>query len=52
MLERQVQRLKKDSKELQHYIYKLNKTGRNELAYKLERKQQFLTQHINEMQSQ
>jgi cell division protein FtsB len=46
----QLERLKKDSKNLEHYIHKLNKKGRNDLAYKLARKQEFLNQHILELQ--
>jgi len=45
-----VDRLKKDSQELQHYIHKLNKRGQKDLAYKLLVKQEFLNQHIKEIE--
>jgi len=46
----QVNRLKKDSKELGNYIHKLNKKGRYDLAYKIARKREFLDQHIVEIE--
>lgn len=46
----QIDRLKKDSKELRHYIHKLNKKGRDDLAYKLAKKQEYLDQHIHELE--
>ena len=38
----QLERLRKDSRELGHYIHKLNKKGRHDTAYKMQRKQAFL----------
>ena len=50
MTSAQLDRLKRDCKELDHYIHKLNKKGRNDLAYKINRKRDFLNQHIQELQ--
>lgn len=47
----QLARLKKDSKELEHYVHKLNKKGKTELAYKILRKQNYLNQNILELES-
>ena len=44
----QIERLKKDSRELDNYIYRLKKKGKNNLISKLKRKQQFLQQAIAE----
>lgn len=46
----QLERLKKHSKELGHYVHKLNKKGRSEKAHKMQRKQEYLNQHILELQ--
>lgn len=42
MVANQIERLKKDSRELGHYIHKLNKKGKSEAAYKMQKKQAFL----------
>lgn len=42
----QIERLKKDSKELKHYIKKVEKKGNETLAYKLQRKYNYLTSRI------
>jgi hypothetical protein len=44
----QLERLKKDVKELDHYIYKLAKKNKPELAQKMMKKRDFLQQHITE----
>ena len=44
----QIERLKNDSRELDNYIYRLKKKGKNNLLSKLKRKQQFLQQAIAE----
>ena len=44
----QIERLKTDSRELDNYIYRLKKKGKNNLISKLKRKQQFLQQAIAE----
>lgn len=49
---RQLERLKKDSKELGHYIHKLNKKGRIDTAYKMQIKKDFLNQQILELETQ
>ncbi len=48
----QLERLIEDSKQLQHYIAKVKKKGKNDLASKLARKQQFLNQTIAEFRQQ
>jgi hypothetical protein len=42
MVANQIERLRKDHRELGHYIHKLNKKGRHDTAYKMQRKQAFL----------
>lgn len=44
----QLERLRKDSKELSHFIAKLQKQGNKDRAYKLAKKQAFLDQTIEE----
>ena len=44
----QIERLKNDSRELDNYIYRLKKKGKNNLISKLKRKQQVLRQAIAE----
>ena len=44
----QIERLKNDSRELDNYIYRLKKKGKNNLILKMKRKQQFLQQAIAE----
>jgi phage shock protein A len=46
----QLERLRKDSAELQHYIHKLNKKGKTTLAHKVERKRDYLNDYISELQ--
>lgn len=48
---RQIERLKKDSRELGHYIHKLEKRGRVDIAHKLARKQSFLDAAIEQVES-
>lgn len=47
----QLERLRKDSAELGHYVHKLNRKGKNELAYKVEKKRKFLDDYILEIQN-
>jgi len=49
MGETQIERLKKDSRDLGHYISKLNKKGRTEAAYKIAKKQAFLDAAISQV---
>ena len=44
----QIERLKNVSRELDNYIYRLKKKGKNNLISKLKRKQQFFQQAIAE----
>lgn len=46
----QLERLRKDSAELQHYIHKLNKKGKTGLAHKVEKKRDYLNDYISELQ--
>ena len=46
----ELERLRRDRKELDHHIHKLNKKGRSEVAYKLNRKRDFLNNTIMELQ--
>ena len=45
----QIERLKKDSNELKHYIKRLEKEGNDLLAFKLQKKQQYLSSRIEDM---
>lgn len=44
----QIERLRQDSKELSHYIARLQKHGNQDRAYKLAKKQAFLDQTISQ----
>jgi len=44
-----IERLKKDSNELKHYIKRLEKEGNNVLAFKLQKKQAYLSSRIEDM---
>ena len=46
----QLERLRKDSAELQHYIHRLNRKGKTDIAHKVERKRDFLNSYISELQ--
>lgn len=50
MQETQLTRLQRDSAELKHYIHKLHKRGKTDLAYKVERKRNFLDSYISDLQ--
>ena len=50
MSEKQLERLKQDSKELDCYIRRMQKKGKTDLAYKLAKKQVYLNQTIVEQQ--
>ncbi len=45
----QLERLRKDSAELSHYIHKLNKKGKTQLAFKVERKREYLDSYISDL---
>lgn len=47
----QVERLKKDSRELGHYIHKLQKKGKADIAYKIAKRQSFLESAISQAES-
>lgn len=46
----QVERLKKDSKELKHYMYRLEKEGNNQLAHKMKAKLEYLNSKIQDIE--
>lgn len=45
-----IERLKRDSKEIKHYMKRLEKEGKMTLAYKLKRKHEYLNSYINELE--
>ena len=45
----QIERLKRDSKELKHYIQKIERTGNQELLYKLQKKHEYLDSRIEDI---
>lgn len=45
-----IERLKRDSKEIKHYMKRLEKEGKNTLAYKLKRKHEYLNSYISEIE--
>ncbi len=47
----QIARLRKDSKELGHYIHKLRKKGNPDKAYKIAKRQTFLNQVIESFET-
>jgi hypothetical protein len=47
----QLNRLRKDSSELNHYIHKLNKKGKLNLAHKVEKKRDYLESYISDLQN-
>ena len=46
----QIERLKRDSKELKHYIKKQEKKGDSNLVYKLRAKYEYLNSRISEVE--
>jgi hypothetical protein len=49
MVANQIERLKKDSRDLGHYIHKLNKKGRTEAAHRMAKKQAYLDAAISQV---
>ena len=49
MVPNQIERLKKDSRNLGNYIHKLNKRGKNEVAFKMAKKQAYLDAAISQV---
>jgi hypothetical protein len=47
-----IERLKRDSKEIKHYMKKIEKTGNLTLAYKLRQKYEYLSSYIEEIQEE
>ena len=48
----QLERLKKDYRDLEHYEFKMNKQGRTEVVRKLKLKRDFLGTAINDLEEQ
>jgi hypothetical protein len=48
----QIERLRRHSRELGHYIHKLNKKGRSDTAFKIAKRQTFLNTAIQQIESQ
>ena len=49
MYKSQLERLKKDSRELRHYIKRIEKKGDSLLAFKLQRKHDYLSSRIDDI---
>lgn len=47
----QLERLRKDSRELGHYIHKLHKRGKADIAYKVAKRQTFLDTAISQAET-
>ena len=47
----QIERLRKDSRELGHYIHKLQKRGKADIAYKVAKRQTFLDTAISQAET-
>ena len=45
----QIQRLKQDSKELKHYLFRLEKQGNKSMAHKMQKKLEYLNSRISEL---
>ena len=48
MPKNQIERLKNDSRQLDNYIHRLRKRGKDNLAHKITMKREYLNQTINE----
>jgi len=48
----QIERLKKDSKELKHYMCRVKKEGNDVLLFKLQSKYEFLNSRINDIEEE
>ena len=48
----QLDRLRQDSRELSHYIHKLQKQGKEDIAYKVAKRQSFLDAAIEQIKFQ
>jgi len=46
----QLERLRRDSRELGHYIHKLQKRGKEDVAYKVAKRQSFLEAAIAQVE--
>lgn len=45
-----IERLKRDSKEIKHYMKRLEKEGNDTLAYKLRQKYEYLNSYIDDIE--
>lgn len=48
----QLERLRRDSREIGHYMAKLKKLGKDKLAYKIAKKQEYLESRITELEEE
>jgi len=48
----QIERLKRDSKELKHYMNKIEKQGNYQLAHQLKRKYEYLNSRICDIEQE
>jgi hypothetical protein len=48
----QIERLRRDSRELGHYIHRLNKKGKNDTAFKIAKRLTFLNTAIQQIETQ
>jgi len=48
----QIERLKKDSKELKHYMYRLEKSGNTHAAHKMKAKLEYLNSKITDIEGE
>jgi hypothetical protein len=49
MVANQIERLRRDSRDLGHYIHKLNKKGKSDAAFRMQKKQAFLDAAIQQV---
>lgn len=48
----QIERLKRDSKELKHYMYRMEKRGNYHILHKLKVKYEYLNSRINDIEQE
>ena len=48
----QIERLKRDSRELKHYMKRLEKEGNDPLVFKLRQKYEYLNSRINDIEEE
>ena len=48
----QLERLRKDERELGHYLARLKKEGKNQLAHRIKKKHEYLSSRIEDLQEE